>query len=177
VNKVDSLRAKSKLLPMLQRVRERPFAAFVPISARTGENLESLADEIMTRLPPGPPLFPKEQKTDRDVAFRGAEIIREKLMTLLRQEVPYGLTVEIEHMARGEDGRWLVHGLIWLERESHKPIVIGKEGALLKQAGSEARVELAKLLGERVHLELWVKVREHWSDREQELKRLGFDVE
>jgi GTP-binding protein Era len=177
VNKVDALRAKSKLLPMLERLRERPFAAFVPIAARTGENLERLADEIMSRLPPGPALFPKGQKTDRDVAFRAAELIREKLMTLLRQEVPYGLTVEIEHMAPGEDGRWLVHGLIWLERESHKPIVIGKEGALLKQAGSEARVDLAKLLGARVHLELWVKVREHWSDSEQELKRLGFDLE
>ncbi|HEU4617679.1 MAG TPA: GTPase Era [Gammaproteobacteria bacterium] len=177
VNKVDALRAKEKLLPMLERLREHPFAAFVPVSARTGANLDALVAEIFERLPPGAAMFPKDFKTDRDVAFRGAEIIREKLMTLLRQEVPYGLTVEIEHMSRGEDGRWLVHALIWLERESHKPIVIGKDGALLKQAGSEARVELAKLLGARVHLELWVKIREHWSDSEQELKRLGFDLE
>jgi GTP-binding protein Era len=177
INKIDLLRAKSKLLPLLERLREYGCAAFVPVSARTGSNLDGLVAELFRRLPPGQALFPTDFKTDRDVAFRGAEIVREKLLTLLRQEVPYGLTVEIEHLSRSSDGRWLVHALIWLERESHKPIVIGKEGALLKRAGSEARIELAKLLGGRVHLELWVKVREHWSDSEQELKRLGFDVE
>jgi GTP-binding protein Era len=177
LNKVDAVRSKQGLLPLLERLGKYPFAAFVPISARTGDNLEALVDELFRHLPPGPPMFPSEIKTDRSTAFRGAEIIREKLMTLLRQEVPYGLTVEIEHMARAEDGQWLVHALIWLERESHKPIVIGKQGALLKQAGTEARAELAQLLGGRVHLELWVKIREHWSDSEQALKRLGYDVE
>jgi GTP-binding protein Era len=177
LNKVDAVRSKQGLLPLLERLGKYPFAAFVPISARTGDNLEALVDELFRHLPPGPPMFPSEIKTDRSTAFRGAEIIREKLMTLLRQEVPYGLTVEIEHMARAEDGQWIVHALIWLERESHKPIVIGKQGALLKQAGTEARAELAQLLGGRVHLELWVKIREHWSDSEQALKRLGYDVE
>ncbi|HEX5418579.1 MAG TPA: GTPase Era [Gammaproteobacteria bacterium] len=177
LNKVDALRAKADLLPLLERLGKYPFAAFVPISARTGQNLEPLVEELFRHLPAGPPMFPIEIKTDRSTAFRGAEIIREKLMTLLRQEVPYGLTVEIEHMARAEDGQWIVHALIWLERESHKPIVIGKQGGLLKQAGSEARAELVQLLGDRVHLELWVKVREHWSDSEQALKRLGYDIE
>ncbi len=115
--------------------------------------------------------------TDRDLAFRIAEVIREKLMTLVHKEVPYGLTVEIEHLGKNnETGQRVVHALIWLERDSQKSIVIGKQGQVLKQAGSAARLELAEMLGERVHLELWVKVREHWADNERELQRLGFDV-
>jgi GTP-binding protein Era len=114
--------------------------------------------------------------TDRDLAFRVAELIREKLMTLVYKEVPYGLTVEVEHLGTNEEGQRVVHALIWLERESQKSIVIGKDGQVLKQAGTAARLELKELLGERVHLELWVKVREHWADSERELQRLGFDV-
>jgi len=177
LNKIDMLKPRSKLLPILDALgKQYPFAAFVPISARRRENLDGLLAELFSRLPPGPPLFPPEMKTDRDLAFRSAEIVREKLMNALRQEVPYGLGVEIEHLSKTEDGRWLVHALVWLERESHKPIVIGKGGEMLKQVGREARLELCELLGGRVHLEIWVKVREHWSDSERELKRLGFDV-
>jgi GTP-binding protein Era len=176
LNKIDALQAKSQMLPTLQRLAERPFAAMIPISARTGENLPRLVDEIFARLPVGPPLFPKDMITDRDLAFRIAEVIREKLMTLVHKEVPYGLTVEIEHLGKNEVGQRVVHALIWLERESQKSIVIGKQGQVLKQAGSTARLELAEMLGERVHLELWVKVREHWADNERELQRLGFDV-
>jgi GTPase len=176
LNKIDTLPAKSQLLPTLQSLAERPFAALIPISAQTGENLPRLVDEIFARLPVGPPLFPKDMVTDRDLAFRIAEVIREKLMTLVHKEVPYGLTVEIEHLGKNEAGQRVVHALIWLERESQKSIVIGKQGQVLKQAGSAARLELAEMLGERVHLELWVKVREHWADNERELQRLGFDV-
>jgi GTP-binding protein Era len=114
--------------------------------------------------------------TDRDLKFRIAEVIREKLMTLVHKEVPYGLTVEVEHLGKNEAGQRVVHALIWLERESQKSIVIGKQGQVLKEAGRAARLELSELLGERVHLELWVKVREHWADNERELQRLGFDV-
>jgi GTP-binding protein Era len=110
------------------------------------------------------------------MAFRISEVIREKLMVLVHKEVPYGLTVEVEHLGQNEDGQKVIHGLIWLERDSQKRIVIGKEGHVLKQAGTAARIELSKLLGQRVHLELWVKVREHWSDNERELQRLGFDI-
>ena len=176
LNKIDALAAKSQLLPTLQSLAERPFAAMIPISAQTGENLPRLVDEIFARLPVGPPLFPKDMITDRDLAFRIAEVIREKLMTLVHKEVPYGLTVEVEHLGKNEAGQRVVHALIWLERESQKSIVIGKQGQVLKQAGSAARLELAEMLGERVHLELWVKVREHWADSERELQRLGFDV-
>jgi GTP-binding protein Era len=176
VNKIDALASKTQLLPVLQKLADLPFAALIPISARTGENLERLTDEIFARLPEGPWMFPKGMVTDRDLAFRIGEVIREKLMTLLHKEVPYGLTVEVEHLGRNEEGQRVVHALIWLERESQKSIVIGKDGRVLKQAGSEARQELRQLLGERVHLELWVKVREHWADNERDLQRLGFDV-
>ena len=176
LNKIDELPNKTEILPTLERLGSKPFAALVPISAKTGENLRRLVDEIFMHLPEGPALFPQGMVTDRDLAFRIGETIREKLMTLVHQEVPYGLTVEIEHLGRNEAGQRLVHALVWLERESQKKIVIGKAGSVLKQAGTLARQDLNELLGERVHLELWVKVREHWADSERELKRLGFDV-
>ncbi len=176
LNKIDTLQAKSRLLPTLANLAERPFAALIPVSAQSGENLPRLVEEIFARLPAGPALFPKDTVTDRDLKFRIAEVIREKLMTLVHQEVPYGLTVEVEHLGKNEAGQRVVHGLIWLERESQKSIVIGKQGQVLKEAGRAARLELSELLGERVHLELWVKVREHWADNERELQRLGYDV-
>lgn len=175
LNKIDQLRSRSDLLPRLDQLKHEQFTAFVPVSAKTGEGLPALVDAIFASLPPGPPLYPLELKTDRDAQFRAAEIVREKLLEALHEEVPYGLTVEIEVMQQDAEGRWLVHALIWIERESHKPIVIGKAGHVLKRIGSEARVELTELLGGRVHLELWVKVREHWSDSERDLRRLGFD--
>src|SRR5690606_6589021 len=110
LNKIDMLKPRAKLLPILDELGKRySFAAFVPISARRGENLDVLLGEPSSRLPPGPPLFPPEMQTDRDLSFRAAEIVREKLMSALRQEVPYGLGVEIEHLGKTEDGRWLVH--------------------------------------------------------------------
>jgi GTP-binding protein Era len=175
LNKIDTL-AKAALLPTLEKAAGMPFAALIPVSAKTGDNLDRLVTQIFERLPQGPALFPQGMVTDRDLAFRIAEVIREKLMTLVHREVPYGLTVEVEHLGYNEEGQRLVHALIWLERESQKKIVIGKDGGVLKQAGTEARRELRSLLGERVHLELWVKVREHWADSERELRRLGFDV-
>jgi GTP-binding protein Era len=176
LNKVDALASKAELLPTLDRLSNRPFAAFLPIAARTGENLERLVEQIFAHLPVGPKQFPDGMVTDRDLSFRIAETIREKLMTLVHQEVPYGLTVEVEHLGRNEEGQRLVHALIWLERDSQKKIVIGKAGSMLKEVGTLARQELRELLGERVHLELWAKVREHWADNERELQRLGFEV-
>jgi GTP-binding protein Era len=176
LNKVDALKSKTELLPTLDKLSGQPFAALLPISARTGDNLERLVEQIFAHLPVGPKQFPDGMITDRDLAFRIGETIREKLMTLVHKEVPYGMTVEVEHLGRNEEGQRLVHALIWLERESQKSIVIGKAGSVLKQAGTLARQELRELLGERVHLELWVKVREHWADSERELQRLGFEV-
>jgi GTP-binding protein Era len=176
LNKLDTIASKTTLLPTLDKLAGKPFAEFLPISARTGDNLERLVAQIFEHLPVGPKQFPDGMITDRDLAFRIGETIREKLMTLVHKEVPYGLTVEVEHLGRNEEGQRLVHALIWLERESQKSIVIGKAGSVLKQAGTLARQELRELTGERVHLELWVKVREHWADSERELHRLGFEV-
>lgn len=176
LNKLDALPSKTALLPTLDQLSGKPFAAFLPISARTGDNLERLVEQIFAHLPVGPKQFPNGMITDRDLAFRIGETIREKLMTLVHQEVPYGMTVEVEHLGRNDEGQRLVHALIWIERESQKKIIIGKGGAVLKEAGTLARQELRQLLGERVHLELWVKVREHWADSERELQRLGFEV-
>ena len=177
VNKIDLLHRRTELFALLQRLAEEfPCAAYVPISAHKHDNLEGLMGEIFDRLPPGPALFPSSVTTDKDTRFRIAEVIREKLLSALHQEVPYGLTVEVEHVGETEGGQVLVHALIWLERDSHKPIVIGKGGRVLKAIGRAARIEITELLGRRVHLELWVKVRAGWSDSERELRTLGFDV-
>ncbi len=176
LNKLDRLERREAVLPLLEELSRYPCRAFVPVSARRRTNLDKLIEAIFAALPEGEPMYPPDMSTDRDIRFRAAEIIREKLMEGTHQEVPYGLTVEIEHISRDEDNRWTVHGLIWLERESHKPIVIGSKGRQLKHVGTAARKELAELLGGRVHLELWAKVREHWSDSDSELRRLGFDI-
>jgi GTP-binding protein Era len=177
LNKIDLLERRAALLERLKTASEEfPVAAYVPISARKGDNIAVLVDEIFERLPTGPWLYPANMRTDRDLRFRIAEAIREKLLSALHEEIPYGLAVEVEHVGKNDDGQDVVHALIWLERESHKAIVIGKQGRVLKAVGRAARLELNELLGSRVHLELWVKVRQGWSDSERELKRLGFDV-
>ena len=175
MNKIDRVRPRSALLPLIERASEAlSFSALVPVSARRGINLDRLVDQISSRLPRGPALFPPEMLTDRGQGFRISEFIREKLLSALHQEVPYGLTVEVEYLG-SEEGQWQVHAVIWVERPSHKSIVIGKGGRVLKAAGQAARKDLIELLKGRVHLELWVKVREHWADSERELQRLGFD--
>jgi GTP-binding protein Era len=176
LNKIDSLTRRTDLLARLKDASEEfHCAAFVPVSAAKCENLDGLIGEILDRLPEGPALFPPGFVTDKDTRFRIAETIREKLLSALHQEVPYGLTVEIEHLDRAEEGRLIVHAMIWLDKDSHKAIAIGKGGRVLKAVGRAARIDIARALGESVHLELWVKVRSNWSDSERELKNLGFD--
>ena len=176
LNKIDRIQRRSALLPLLKKLsNDYGFSAYVPVSATRGTNLDRLVEVISERLPPGPALFPPDAVTDRGERFRIAEFIREKLLSALHQEIPYGLTVEVEHLGRSEE-QWLVHAIIWIERANHKSIVIGKGGRVLKAAGQAARRDLVKLLDGRVHLELWVKVREHWADSERELRNLGFDT-
>ncbi|HEX9876480.1 MAG TPA: GTPase Era [Gammaproteobacteria bacterium] len=175
LNKSDALTRRTDLLARLKDASEAfHCSAFVPVSAAKHQNLDRLIGEILNRLPEGPALFPPGFVTDKDTRFRIAETIREKLLSALHQEVPYGLTVEIEHLDRAE-GRLIVHAMIWLGKDGHKAIVIGKGGRVLKAVGRAARIELARALGESVHLELWVKVRANWSDSERELKNLGFE--
>ena len=133
-----------------------------------------LRDVIARNLPESPPLFPEEQLTDRSEAFRIAEVIREKLTLELNQEVPYGIAVEVEGMGE-EDGQKVVSAVIWVDREGQKPIIIGAKGERLKRIGMHARKELNRILGQRLHLTLWVKVREGWADNAQALKQLGLE--
>jgi GTP-binding protein Era len=175
VNKIDRVKPRSLLLPYVAELAARAdFADVVPVSARRGENLDRLRGLLLAHLPPGPPLFEADRISDRGDAFRYAEIVREKLMTRLRDELPYGVTVEIERMEDDGDLR-RVAAVVWVERESHKAIVIGRGGAQLKECGTQARRDLERLAGRRVHLELWVRVRENWSDSDRELRRLGLD--
>jgi len=175
VNKVDQVRPRARLLPYLAELAARhPFLAVVPVSAQKGDNVAALRQAIRAHLPPGPVLFPAGELTDRSVQFRIAEMIREKLTLELNQEVPYGIAVEVERLAR-EDGQLSVDAAIWVDREGQKPIVIGAKGARLKRVGTAARLALNGLLQERLHLNLWVKVRENWADNARALKELGLE--
>ena len=175
VNKVDQVRPRERLLPYLKQLGERhDFKALVPVSALKGKGLEDLLSTIAAQLPRSPPLFPPDELTDRGVKFRIAEMIREKLTLELNQEVPYGIAVEVERLAE-EDGQLAVDASIWVDREGQKPIVIGAGGERLKRVGRSARLALNALLERRLHLTLWVKVRENWADSARALKDLGLE--
>ena len=177
INKVDKVKDKERLLPFMQQLAARHnFAAVVPVSAASGKNLDILQKEMLGQLPGSPPLFPRDQTTDKSEAFMAAEIIREKLTNRLNQELPYGLTVEVENYSHDEEGRVLVQAIIWVGRAGHKAIVIGQSGQVLKQIGREARIELKRRVKRPVHLDLWVKVLENWSDSERALQRFGYET-
>lgn len=177
VSKVDKVQPKERLLPFLDEItRKADFAAVVPISSQKRINLEGLPALIAQHLPVSPPHFPEDQVTDRSPQFQTAEIIREKLTWRLRQELPYGITVEIERYEFDkQSGKLLINAIIWVERDGQKAIVIGEHGEGLKTVGRAARLELSKLLGKPVHLELWVKVKENWSDSEAALRQFGYE--
>jgi GTP-binding protein Era len=176
VNKVDRVRPRERLLPYLGQLATRhDFRAIVPISARSGSNLDDLRRVIVAALPVGEAMFPADQITDRSVSFRIAETIREKLTLELVEELPYGIAVEVEQLETQDDGRQLVCAVIWVDRAGHKPIVIGADGSRLKRIGRLARLELNRLLGGRFHLTLWVKVREDWADDARALRQLGLE--
>ena len=175
VNKVDRVRPRERLLPYLKELGERhPFLAIVPISALKSDNIEALRRTIAAHLPQGPLLYPDGELTDRGLEFRIAEMIREKLTLELNQEVPYGIAVEVERMAE-EEGQLMVDAAIWVDREGQKPIVIGAKGERLKRVGRAARLTLNEILKRRLHLNLWVKVRENWADNARALKELGLE--
>ncbi|WP_460587582.1 GTPase Era [Haliea atlantica] len=175
LNKVDLLAEKGQLLPHLQALQEKgDFQAIIPLSALRGQNLQALEDEIAGRLPEAPFFFPEEQITDRSQRFLAAEIVREKIMRQLGDELPYATTVEIEDFA--VDGGMLhIHALILVERSGQKRIIIGDKGSRLKAIGSEARRDMERLFDSRVMLNLWVKVKSGWSDDDRALRSLGYD--
>ena len=175
VNKIDRLRPRARLLPYLAELGARhDFRALVPVAALRGENIAALRAAIAAQLPVAPALYPAGELTDRSVAFRIAEMIREKLTLELNQEVPYGIAVEIERLAE-EEGQLAVDAAVWVDRAGQKPIVIGAHGERLKRVGRAARLALNELFGRRLHLNLWVKVRENWADNARALKELGVE--
>lgn len=174
INKVDRLEDKSVLLPFLEEAAARhSFADLVPVSALKGVNLDVLEKKIFELLPEGEPIYPEDQITDKPERFFAAEVIREKLLRTLSQEVPHALTVEIEQF-KVEGGLTRINAVIWVEREGQKAIIIGRSGEVLKKIGERARHELERLLDCKVYLELWVKVKKGWSDDERALHSLGY---
>ncbi|MGB2131671.1 MAG: GTPase Era, partial [Marinobacterium sp.] len=174
VNKVDQLKDKDALLPQLDLLAgKRQFDAIMPISAEKGHNVERLQREVENRIPEGVHLFPEDQITDRSSRFVAAELVREKLMRNLGDEVPYGTTVEIEQFSH--DGRVLtISALILVEREGQKRIVIGDKGEGIKTIGRDARLDMERMFDSKVMLNLWVKVKRGWSDNERALQSLGY---
>jgi GTP-binding protein Era len=176
INKVDRVTPKDRLLPFLDEMTRRvPASEIVPVSALESDNLDRLADVVGARLPVAPPLFAPDVLTDRDEPFQAAEIVREKLTLKLREELPYGINVQIERFA-DEDGRIIINAVIWVERAGQKAIVIGQGGERLKEIGRLARIELNDLWQRSVHLELWVKVKENWADSEMALRQFGYEA-
>ncbi|MDH3987865.1 MAG: GTPase Era [Gammaproteobacteria bacterium] len=175
LNKIDRVHPKEILLAALATMSERrKFAEVIPISARRRDGLAALDELVPGYLPESEPLFPEDMVTDRSKDFRAAEVVREKLTLALRQEIPYGLTVQIERFETDENGV-AIHAVIWVEKDSQKGIVVGKGGGLLKKIGRAARLELKDEYGVPVHLEMWVKVKDNWADSERDLLRLGYE--
>jgi len=176
LNKIDEVHPKDRLLQAIDELSQRhSFVEIIPISARKRDNLDVVLGSIPNHLPESPPLFPAETQTDRGPEFFAAEIIREKLTVQMRQELPYGLTVQIERYEQEQRGIG-IHAVIWVERDSQKGIVVGKGGRMLKKIGKEARLELAEALQQPVHLEMWVKVKDNWADNEKDLMSLGYEL-
>ena len=175
INKVDKLEDKSTLLPWISTIEQKmEFAEIIPLSALQGSNLERLEDCINERLPEEDWLFDEDQITDRSSRFMAAEMVREKIMRQLGDEVPYEITVEIEEFV--DSGKSLhISALILVEREGQKRIVIGDKGSRLKLIGQEARIDMEEMFERKVMLKLWVKVKSGWSDDERALRSLGYD--
>lgn len=174
INKVDHLEDKQSLLPHMQRLAEQfDFAEVVPLSALRGNNLDALVEQVAKRLPKSLFYFPEDQITDRTERFMAAEMIREKLMRQLGAELPYSMAVEIEQF-KFEDRVLHIHGLILVERQGQKKIVIGDKGSRIKKVGHDARLDMEQLFDAKVMLNLWVKVKGGWADDERALKSLGY---
>lgn len=174
VNKVDKVKDKEVILAFFAEAQKRfPFQEMLPISALKSTNLDRLEHVLMRLLPESELIYPEDQVTDRPERFLAAEIVREKLTRRLGDELPYSMTVEIE---KYEELKKItkIYAIIWVERSSQKNIVIGKQGELLKKVGTDARVDIEKLIDQKVYLQLWVKVKKGWANSERALQSLGF---
>ena len=174
LNKID-LMPKEKLLALMATFADCGYDAIIPISARDGDGLEELARALIASLPEGPQYFPEDMMTDQPERQICAEMIREKALLHLRDEVPHGIGVEMMAMNKESDDFMEIHATIYCERDAHKGIIIGKHGAMLQLIGSEARKDIEQLLGMHVNLKLWVKVRPDWRNRMDDLRTLGYE--
>lgn len=177
INKIDLVR-REELLPLIEQFSKLyNFSEIVPVSALTGENLPRLLDLVSEYLPPGPQYYPGEMITDRPESFIMSELIREKILRLTSQEVPHSVAVVIEELEEQSTNVVSVRAVIYTERESQKGILIGKGGQMLKKIGQTAREDMENLLGSKIFLELWVKVRPDWRNKEAQLKNMGYRQE
>ena len=177
INKIDTVQDKEKLLGIIDMYRKLyPFREVVPISAATGSNTDALLQVIRKFLPEGPQYFPADMVTDQPERQIASEIIREKALYLLQDEIPHGIAVEIMSMKkRPEQNMVDVQALIYCEKDSHKGIIIGKHGSMLKKIGTYARQDMERLLGSSIFLQIWVKVKKDWRDSDFLLKNFGYD--
>ncbi len=174
LNKIDLLQPE-KLLALIASFADSGYDAIIPISAKTGDGLDVLTKTMVEKLPEGPKYFPDDMMTDQPERMIVAELIREKALLHLRDEVPHGIGVEIMGMNKESDNFMEIHATIYCERDAHKGIIIGKRGAMLQQLGSEARHDIENLLDIHVNLKLWVKVRPDWRNRMDDLRNLGYE--
>jgi len=176
VNKIDQIKEKEKLLPFLQKLSAKhEFKELIPGAALLGDQVQELKNILLKYIPRGDFIYPEDYYTDRSERFLAAEVIREKLIRQLGDELPYSMTVEIEQFVVDEHDTLRINGLILVERNSQKSIVIGKGGSRLKKVGTDARIDLKEIFGQKIFLELWVKVKDGWADDERALRSLGFD--
>lgn len=175
INKIDRVK-KETLIPLIEQcTRSFTFTEVVPVSALTGDNVDRLIEVIVKHLPEGQPLFPEDTITDQPLRFIAAEVIREKILTRTHEEIPYSVAVVIEEFLEDpEKQRVTIRAVIYVERDSQKGIVIGKGGEMLKAVGTAARLELEGLIGTKVYLELWVKVKKDWRSDESLLTEVGY---
>ncbi len=174
LNKIDMLE-KEALLGFIASFAEAGYDDIIPISARTGDGLKELKELLISYLPEGPQYFPTDANTAQPERIICAELIREKALYHLKDEVPHGIGVEMMSIKKLSDQLIEIHATIYCERAAHKGIIIGKQGSMLKLIGQEARRDIETLLGSRVHLQLWVKVRENWRNRMDDLRTLGYE--
>ena len=174
VNKIDIV-TPEKLMPQLATLNDVGFDRIVSVSARRGDNMDTLLQLLSDAMPEGPKYFPDDMITDQPERVMCAEIIREKALWNLRDEIPHGVGVEMLSITHPHDNLTEIHANVYCERASHKSIIIGKQGTMLRKIGSEARVDIERLLGTKVLLKLWVKVREDWRNRMGDLRALGYE--
>ena len=174
VNKIDIV-PPEKLMPQLAELNEFHFDQIFSVSARTGENIDLLTRKLIEAMPEGPKYFPDDMITDQPERVMCAEIIREKALNNLRDEIPHGVGVEMLQIKRVSNTLTEIHANVYCEKESHKSIIIGKQGSMLRTIGTQARIDIERLLGTKVMLKLWVKVREDWRNRAGDLRALGYE--